>query len=156
MGLANCTCNHVLLFHARKGCINMLSFSRNDVIDVLCKTIEHDSENGGRTVDTLVAVLTKMGVASKYPWTPMQVRVIIADLLQSGQIDMRPNGLLFLPEASPDPTFEQYAGAWYVTLETGCVKGPFQSLPEAVTCFQTLSNSCRKALGSGKLNAVPQ
>lgn len=98
-------------------------------------------------METVIATLTRMGIVSGYgnaPWTPLQIRLIVAGLFDHGRLDMRPDGILMLPEETPDPAIEYYLGSWYVTTVTGHVKGPFTSGLEA----ENVASLCSKGLQS--------
>lgn len=130
----------------------MLSFSRRDVVDVIFASLEWDKARHGHTVESLIALLTRMGIVCPYAplnWTPLQVRLIIAALLDHGQLDMRTDGTLFIPVATPDPAIECFLGSWYVTMQNGLVKGPYNSATEAHNVYaQLCTNGNLQAMAS--------
>lgn len=84
-------------------------------------------------MESLLAVLKAMGIIHPHSYTDIQVRLIIHELMERGQLDMCPNGALFIPEP-PDPLLERFQGAWYLTTVEGPIKGPFASKTEAIKC----------------------
>lgn len=111
-----------------------INLSRSGVVDVIFSTLEFDSRRHGHTVETLLATLRRMRIiyfqAGRSTWTEIEVRLILSQLLSCGQLDMRSDGLLIMPESTPDPLIEKFQGAWYVTANKG-VLGPFNSEKEA-------------------------
>lgn len=129
-----------------------LDLSRSGVVDVIFSTLEYDSGRGGHTVETVIAVLHRMGIIRSWSytgptWTELQVRLIFVHLLQTGQLDMRPNGTLTMPETSPDPHVEKFQGAWYATTDKG-ILGPFASNTEAKSACNNVPSGGIQTVGS--------
>lgn len=118
---------------------DVVTFSRSGLVDLIFSIIHWDSTRGGHTTESLLIELRRMDIINPYASGPrfssLQVRLIIAGLLQSGQLDMRSDGILIMPESSPDPTIEHYQGAWYLTTPKGNVLGPFASELEANNAY---------------------
>lgn len=126
-------------------------FSHSDVVDVVLKTIDLDKTRESHTVESLISVLTLMGIVTPFTaqptWTPLHIRLMVARLLEHGQLDMRPDGTLILPDESTDPAGECFLGSWYVTTTTGLVKGPYKSALEAQNEYASLCFKGLQAVG---------
>jgi len=120
----------------------VLTFSEEDVINEVFNML--DAEHAVST-DTLVKALADMqlphppGERLCIHWTAMQIRIVVAGLLRSRQLDMHPNGTLYIPASSPDPAIERFGGGWYATVPDG-IKGPFDTEGEA----RDVANLCSK------------
>lgn len=109
----------------------MAVITRSEVVAIICKTLDWDAERGGHTVESIIYVLQDMGIVGPRVCTPMQIRLMIAAMLDRGDLDMCPDGSLFVPE-SPDPLVEKFQGAWYLTTADGLIKGSFATQGEAL------------------------
>jgi|HubBroStandDraft_6_1064221.scaffolds.fasta_scaffold2200003_1 hypothetical protein len=106
--------------------------TRADLAELILKTLDFERSH---TVDSLVAAVEKMAIAPSF--TPMQVRLIVAWMLGSKLIDMRPDGTLLVLE-DPCPAVEFFQGSWYATTEAGSIKGPFRTKGDAENVITSL------------------
>lgn len=102
------------------------------LLEVICSTLHYDSGRGGHSIESLLYVLRAMQIISANPpwhdrhWSENEVRIVIAELLADGALDLSASGLLFFPPDEPDPIVEYFRGDWYVTTE-GQIVGPLKA-----------------------------
>ncbi len=94
--------------------------SRSEVAALILSTVAWESQT---TESLLLRIVAPT-------WSPVQIRLIVAGMLQSGRLDMRPDGRLIVCDESPEPPVQSYAGSWYAVTKEG-VKGPYRTHGEA-------------------------
>lgn len=114
-------------------------YSRDAVITVIFNTLDYDKQRGGHTTESLLRQMRVLGVVRSVRthlsilqtiWTENEFRLLIAELIQAGRLDMRSDGVLIPASESEDPRIEKFQGEWYVTVN-GQIKGPFHTEREA-------------------------
>src|SRR5579862_6577104 len=77
-------------------------------------SILYDDAARGHTVDSLIDTLRRMGMFHESPYVlGNAVRVHLASLVQSGDIEMRPDGKLVLPAEEPEFCTYKFLGSWF-------------------------------------------
>lgn len=121
--------------------MDIVRFSRSDLVDVVFKTLEYDKHRMRHSVDSLLRELAAMGVmrtgaglTERYErgtWYIDAVRRVIVSLIESGQLDMDIDGHLSPGPETPEPIIEQFQGS-YFTVKDGRVAGPFATSEGAI------------------------
>jgi hypothetical protein len=122
--------------------VDMLSLSKDDVVDVIFNVLDAEAARGGLSPESLIEVLRDMKIIFNPQIQPFHtsdaIRRILAELLSSKQLDMCSAGRLFVPVTPHDTGIEFFRGAWYFTTITGQVKGPFKTEGDAQNEYATL------------------
>lgn len=113
--------------------VELSADAKGGLMHLIMSTLNFDAGRTPHTVESLIMQLKHMGVLRTNPdGLDINTRIAVSELMLSGKLDMRSDGVLIIPETTPELDIVRFCGRWF-TVTDGHIGGPFKTEGEAIS-----------------------